>query len=172
MVPSTKYEFDLDQFDHVSAAVVVLIRPTNPTNQYNAFQEGVLDLYDGQLDHLDVSGTSLYGDGRQVKADYLRKIIAPKYASSQFYGKRLYYPVIFGDLTAAYHGSIHGSYKFDGSKQRLSIETPAVGNGYTRGYQHPVCYKSCIKLLETLKMIISCQSQLVRHKQKPKLKLT
>lgn len=133
MVPSTRYEFDLDQFDHVSAAIVVLIRPTNPTNQFNRFQEGIVDLYDGQIDHLDVSGTSLYGDGRQVKADYLRKIIAPKYASSQFYGKLPYYPIMYGDLSQAYHGSIHGSYKFDGSKQRLSIETPAQGNGYTRG---------------------------------------
>lgn len=120
---STRYEFDLDQFNHLSAGLVAVIRRTGAANVDNGNQK-YIDLYDGSLDVTNSTGKSIYGGGREVPADYLRNIIAPKYVNSQYFGQVAMYPIIFGDLNKALAGSVHGSHKFNGDKQRLVINTP------------------------------------------------
>jgi hypothetical protein len=125
---STQYEFDLDQFNHKSAALLCVIKPTGATNADNGRQQ-YMDLVDGSVDVIGVSGDSLYGHGRNVKADYLRYIIAPQFVGSKFFNQAAVYPIIFGDLGKALVGSVDGYHTFTGEKQRLQINTPALGSG-------------------------------------------
>ena len=124
MNAGTQYEFDLDQFNHVSAAIVAVIRRTGETNSNNGLQD-YIDLYDGTVDITNSTGKSMYGGGRDVPADYLRNVIAPKYVDSQFFGKVAMYPIMFGDLQKALAGSADGTHRFNGDKQSLVINTPS-----------------------------------------------
>jgi hypothetical protein len=123
MNASTRYEFDLDQFNHTSAALLVCIRPTGYSNVGNG-QQACRSLANGTIDIVGVSGESIYGGGRPVETNYIRKILAPRYVGSDYFGKNSVYPIMFGNFQKAMAGSIDGYQKFDGSKMRLQITTP------------------------------------------------
>lgn len=126
MNASTKYEFNLDQFNHASACLLAVIRPANVSNINNNYQNYV-DLYNGSIDLVSTTGESIYGKGRAIPANYLRKIIAPQYVESEMFEHAAIYPLIFGDLQKAAVGSIEGYFRFNGEKNRIAITTPANG---------------------------------------------
>lgn len=126
---STKYEFDLDQFDHDSAGLILCILPvgaSNATGDAQAYQS----LGSGNLDVLGVSGESEFGGGRAVRADYLKNIVVSNDWPSSFIAKNNMYIIPFGDIAKALHGSVDGIMHFDGTKKRLEVTTPA---GWTNG---------------------------------------
>jgi hypothetical protein len=126
MSPSTKYEFDLDQFDHCSAALVLhIMGNAPPTNNLNGTAGNFARLNDGTIDILGVSGESLYGKGRAVRADYLKDIVVQQHWGSNFIRNNGVYVIPFSDIGKALHGIIDGDMVFDGSKMRLEITTPA-----------------------------------------------
>lgn len=127
MDPSTTYEFDLDQFDHNSAALVLQIcGNAPPTNNLNGSSGNFTTLRDGTIDILGVSGDSMLGKGRAIKADYLKDIVVAQHWGTNFARQNNYYVIPFGDIGKALHGIIDGSMQFDGSKARLQITTPAA----------------------------------------------
>ncbi len=131
MNPNNNYEFDLDQFDHHSACLVLAIRPTGYSNNDNTSQ-AFQSLGDGTIDMLGVSGESLYGAGRPIQAEYLKDIVVSSQSNTTYFSKVNKYVLSFGDLQMAFHGQINGVNKFDGSKGRLSVTTPStwVGGSY------------------------------------------
>lgn len=119
---STRYEFDLDQFDKPSSALLVCIRSTTNTNDYQC-----MDLYNGTFDLIGVSGESLYGGGREVSFEYFNKHIISEQYGNNFFDTTKMLIVPFGNLKDSLSGTSHGLHHFDSTKKRFRINTPAVG---------------------------------------------
>ena len=96
MNSSTAYQFFLDQFNTVSGALALVIRPSGLTNVSNGNQK-YMNLYSGNLDILNTTGDSLYGNGTSVQADYLKNIIVGKHWSNRYFQDTSVYVIPFGD---------------------------------------------------------------------------
>lgn len=154
MAPGTRYEIDLDQFTNISAGLLISIRPSSigNVNTDNGRQVNY-SLHNGLIDIVGVSGESIYGGGRPAPVDYLQKIVAPRFARSNYFDKCSVNPLFFGNFAKAMQGSIDGYFAFDGSKKRLQITTPQAQTigGYTwnisavatKGY-YRIGYKECL----------------------------
>jgi hypothetical protein len=126
MEPSTTYEFDLDQFDHCSAALVLHIAGTAPAvTNANGISGNYDNLRGGTIDILGVSGDSLYGKGRAIQTEYLKDIVVQQHFGTSFIRSGGVHVIPFGDFGGALHGIKDGYHKFDGSKARLEVTTPA-----------------------------------------------
>jgi hypothetical protein len=125
MVASTTYEFDLDQFDHCSAALVLHVSADNVSNTLGT-SGNFHNLSGGTLDILGVSGDSMLGKGRAIQIDYLKDIIVQQQFGTSFIRTNGVHVIPFGDFGAALHGKMDGYHKFDGSKCRLQLTTPAL----------------------------------------------
>jgi hypothetical protein len=122
---NTAYEFDLDQFDHLSAGLVVIFRRSNRANATNDFQVfGTLG--DGTIDVLSVAGESVFGGGRAVRADYLKDIINAKDWGTDYFRQNFAYLIPFGEFDKALVGAVDGLLDINGQKMRLRIETPST----------------------------------------------
>jgi hypothetical protein len=124
--PSTNYEFDLDQFMHSSACLVLCITPqVDPITLTTPLPGEFASLGDGSIDVLGVSGDSQLGAGRSIRADYLKNILVQKEWPSSYVGRKNQYIIPFSHITKALHGVIDGVQRFDGSKMRLAVTTPS-----------------------------------------------
>ena len=131
MNSSTAYQFFLDQFNTVSGALALVIRPSGVTNVSNGNQK-YMNLYNGNIDILNTTGDSLYGNGTSVQADYLKNIIVGKHWSNRYFQDTSVYVIPFGDLDKQLSGAIDGHHHFKGNKERLQITTPPVGTPETQ----------------------------------------
>ena len=123
MEPSKAYTVDLDQFNHDSACLLLSIKPTGATNIRDGRQQ-YMNIDKGSVDVVREGGTNLFGNGAAVSVEYLKQVIAPKYAGSDYWYRVDMVPIMFGNFGAAIHGAIDGYHRFDGSKKRLIINTP------------------------------------------------
>ena len=122
MNASVRYEFDLDQFDERSAALLVCIKPTG-TYGFQCANVG-----NGTVDIIGVSGESLYGSGRPVNVNYLRDFVVGRKFGNDYFKQTNVLMIPFCDHPhKAFSGVTHGYHDFDGSKKRLQINTPAAG---------------------------------------------
>lgn len=124
----TQYEFDLDQFKHLSSMLLLKITAggsgESNANDQSIHYEG---LEGGEIDIVSVSGKSLLGGGRALKADYLKNIIIAGAWESEFFDTNNLYVIPFGDFHSSLAGVMDGYHEFVGDKQRLQIHTPPAG---------------------------------------------
>jgi hypothetical protein len=118
---STQYEYDLDQFDKPSSALLMCIRSAN------SFDFQSMSLGEGSFDLIGVSGESLYGAGRNVIFNYFNKHIVCEQFGNDFFEKTNFVLVPFCHVKDAFRGITHGLHVFDSSKKRLRIVTPPAG---------------------------------------------
>ena len=94
----TAYQFFLDQFNTLSAGIVLLIKPTGMTNLNNGTQK-YMNLYSGTLDILNTTGDSLYGGGTNVPANYIKDVVVAKHWQSRYFQNTSVYVIPFGSNT-------------------------------------------------------------------------
>jgi hypothetical protein len=125
LAANSKYEYDLDQFKHASAALVLHIQDVangNSTGTSGLFTS----LGNGQIDVLGVTSTSEYGKGRAVLADYLKDIVVQQHFGTDYITVNNVYVIPFGDFGKALHGIIDGVQVFAGTKEKLQFTTPST----------------------------------------------
>jgi hypothetical protein len=125
LAPSSSYEYTLDQFNHLSAALVLHIQPV--ANGNSTGTSGVYtSLEDGTIDILGTTGNSEYGKGRAVLADYLKDILVQQHFGTDYISVNNVYVIPFGDFGKALHGIIDGVQVFAGTTERLKFTTPST----------------------------------------------
>lgn len=128
MNSGTQYSFDLDAFDHVSAGLLLAIRPTGSNVNLADSRNNYMDLTNSLIDVVSSSGVSVYSSGRPIDTNYIKHIKAPRHTTSDFFEKVHIYPVMFGDLINSIKGVVDGYHKFQGEKYKLQITTTSKNN--------------------------------------------
>lgn len=142
MTNSTEYKFDLDQFHHDSAFLIIAFRKSSaatvgPTDAKATDLGGVSateNLFKfhalgdrATIDHENVHGRSLYGDGTPVDEQFFRKQISDELWNAEFAECNYLYLMPFShDAHKALDGERDGFHRFRGHRERLAIRTSDV----------------------------------------------
>lgn len=127
MTNSTKYTFNLDQFHHESAFLAIVLRDSTDGVSNTA---GVERNYysigaQGEIDHENVHGQSLLGQGTPVREDYLRAFVSSRLFQNNSYSRNnaVYIIPYTKDIQGALEGHIDGFHSFVGDRERIAITT-------------------------------------------------
>ena len=128
LTAGTEYTIDLDQFHHESGMLWFCIRQND--HNVNALRTVPLGPR-GTIDHENVHGRSMLGDGTPIDEEYWRKFINPTCWPQSFCKYNAVYMVPFScDVPGVFSGEIDGWHEFRGDRERLRIVTGA-GPGET-----------------------------------------
>ena len=138
---STRVTFVLDAFHHRSAFLMLCIRSeANAINEnLGVHYERYCSMDGGTLDHLTTSGQSIYGHGRAVECERLRKVVGAEFwHSNQFVDYNNVYIMPFNRETIkGVTGKIDGYWEFKGDRELLEFVPPAAPvteiQGFTAG---------------------------------------
>lgn len=137
-VPGQEYTIDLDQFHNDCAALVMLLRKSGVQKDAAGQLTGeVIDPYKGDqlykfeslgeqgtIDHENVHGRSLFGDGTPVDELFFRRRYPTELFNNDFAKKNSIYIVPFSNnLQGMLNGEIDGFHRFRGERERLRIRT-------------------------------------------------
>lgn len=143
-VPNQEYTIDLDQFHNDAACLLLLLRKSGVQKDASgallldaAGNQVVIDPYKGKqlykfeslgeqgtIDHENVHGRSLFGDGTPVDELYFRRRYPTELFNNEFALKNSVYVVPFSnDLQGMLNGEIDGFHRFRGERERLRVRT-------------------------------------------------
>lgn len=143
-VPGQEYTIDLDQFHNDSAALFFLLRKSGAQRDAAGLpvllpsgQPQVIDPYKGKqlykfeslgeqgtIDHENVQGRSLFGDGTPVDELFFRRRYPTELFNNDYAKANSVYVVPFSnDLKGVLDGVIDGFHRFRGDRERLRIRT-------------------------------------------------
>ena len=140
-VPGQEYTIDLDQFHNDCAAIVMLMRKAGVQKDAAGQITGeVIDPYkgpqlykfeslgeQGTIDHENVHGRSLFGDGTPVDELFFRRRYPTELFNNDFAKRNSIYIVPFSNnLQGMLNGEIDGFHRFRGERERLRIRTGAA----------------------------------------------
>jgi hypothetical protein len=135
MGSNTEYTFDLDQFHNDSPALILLLRKIGKYNpRTNADDlpidqgEGLLTYGSigakGTLDHENVHGRSLIGDGTPIDEQFWKTWTMPNWVHESFYNSHTPYIIPFSnDLPGVLSAVVDGYHEFRGDRERIRIRT-------------------------------------------------
>lgn len=125
LAAGTEYTIDLDQFHHESAMLMFTLRLSAENS--DAFVYAELGPR-GTIDHENVHGRSLLGDGTPIDETYCRRFIASRVFPHNFVKYNAVYIVPFtNDPLAVFRGEVDGWHQFRGDRERIRIVTGAAG---------------------------------------------
>jgi hypothetical protein len=120
----TEYTIDLDQFHHESGMLWFCIRPND--NNINALRTVPLGPR-GTIDHENVHGRSMLGDGTPIDEEFFRKFINPTCWPQSFCKHNAWYMIPFSnDIPGVFNGEVDGWHEFRGDRERLRLVTGAA----------------------------------------------
>lgn len=140
-VPGQEYTVDLDQFHNDCAALIMLLRKSGVQKDAAGVPTGeVIDPYKGKqlykfeslgeqgtIDHENVHGRSLFGDGTPVDELFFRRRYPTELFNNDFAKKNSVYVVPFSNnLQGMLNGEIDGFHRFRGERERLRLRTGAA----------------------------------------------
>lgn len=140
-VPGQEYTIDLDQFHNDCAALVMLLRKSGVQKDAAGVLTGeVVDPYkgaqlykfeslgeQGTIDHENVHGRSLFGDGTPVDELFFRRRYPTELFNNDFAKRNSVYVVPFSNnLQGMLNGEIDGFHRFRGERERLRLRTGAA----------------------------------------------
>ena len=140
-VPGQEYTIDLDQFHNDCACLVMLLRKSGVQKDAAGVLTGeVIDPYRGKqlykfeslgeqgtIDHENVHGRSLFGDGTPVDELFFRRRYPTELFNNDFAKKNSIYIVPFSNnLQGMLNGEIDGFHRFRGERERLRLRTGAA----------------------------------------------
>ena len=125
--PSTAFTIDLDQFHHESAFLWVCLRAgATGDNNINALRFQSLGPK-ATIDHENVHGRSLLGDGTPIDETYFRRMIGPNCFPHEFNNYNAIYCIPFSkDISSVFGGEIDGYHEFRGDRESLRITPDAA----------------------------------------------
>eukprot|EP00457_Paulinella_chromatophora_P000248 gb/GEZN01000248.1/.p1 GENE.gb/GEZN01000248.1/~~gb/GEZN01000248.1/.p1 ORF type:complete len:589 (-),score=88.30 gb/GEZN01000248.1/:542-2308(-) len=138
----TEFSVDLDQFHHDSACLIMMLKksgvqpdtttinPLDPRNlvTFSSIGDG------GHIDHENVHGKSLMGEGTPMEERYMRSTVLPELFGQKYCEQNNVYIIPFSlNLPGVLNGEIDGFHPFRGARERLKIRTgtAAVDNKAT-----------------------------------------
>lgn len=123
--------FDLDQFHHESAMLFFCVRdiPAAGTAVSNSNAMNYVSLGPrATIDHENVHGRSLLGDGTPLDGEYMRKFVATGVFPHDFVNNNAVYVIPFSNnLAGVWNGEVDGWHAFRGDRERIRVVTDAVG---------------------------------------------
>lgn len=137
-VPNQEYTIDLDQFHNDCACILLLLRRSGVQRDAAGVPTGItVDPYQGQqlykfeslgeqgtIDHENVHGRSLFGDGTPVDELFFRKRYPTELFNNDYALKNSVYVIPFSNnLQGMLNGEIDGFHRFRGERERLRIRT-------------------------------------------------
>jgi hypothetical protein len=135
MGSNTEYTFDLDQFHNDSPALILLLRRIGKFNPRTALDDMPIDKGEGlltyasigakgTLDHENVHGRSLIGDGTPVDEQFWKTWTMPSWFHESFYNSHTPYIIPFSnDLPGVLSAVVDGYHEFRGDRERIRIRT-------------------------------------------------
>jgi len=118
---NTSYTIDLDQFHHRSAMLIFCLRQ----NATGAEQLRYVPLGPtSTIDHENVHGRSMLGDGTPIDESYYRRWINSSVFGSEYVKYNAVYVIPFAnELHTAWGGEIDGWHDFRGDRERIRFTT-------------------------------------------------
>jgi len=124
LTSGTEYTIDLDQFHHESGGVLFCIRQTD--RNVGALRTVPLGPR-GTIDHENVHGRSMLGDGTPIDEQYARTFINPLLWPQSFCKYNSVYLIPFScDMPGVLSGEVDGWHEFRGDRERLRVVTGAA----------------------------------------------
>ncbi len=122
LTAGTPFTIDLDQFHHESAFLWICFRKgSTGDSNINALRYQSLGPK-ATIDHENVHGRSLLGDGTPIDEEYFRKWIGKSCWPHEFNNYNAVYCIPFSnDVGSSVMGEIDGYHEFRGDRERLAI---------------------------------------------------
>ena len=120
-----EFTIDLDQFHHESGCLLITFRAQDSGSE-------ALDYVSlgpkCTIDHENVHGRSMLGDGTAIDGEYARKFVASQFFSDDYAGKNAVYVIPFSrSLGTVLEGVVDGYHEFRGERERIRFVTDSVG---------------------------------------------
>jgi hypothetical protein len=135
LAAASSYKVDLDQFQHNSGFLMFVLRATSSTGS-NAVMFQSLGPR-GTIDHENVHGRSMLGDGTAVDEKYARTFINSDFFPSDFVHKNAIEIIPFSHhMPGVVHGVIDGFQEFVGAREgiRFVTDSALVESSYLMGF--------------------------------------